>query len=87
MTDYIDPFTAAPRWPDNRACAGKSAEVFFQGRGGRTAAAKAICRTCPALDMCQDWALQQPWSLLFGVWGGLSQTDRKHLDRVGQEAA
>ena len=36
--------------------------------------AKAICRTCPVIERCLQWALEtgEEW----GVWGGLSEGER-----------
>lgn len=41
--------------------------------------AKAICRTCPVIERCLQWALEtgEQW----GVWGGLSEDERRSLKR------
>ncbi|WP_414721288.1 WhiB family transcriptional regulator [Streptomyces ossamyceticus] len=41
--------------------------------------AKAYCRICPAVERCLQWALDtgQEW----GVWGGLSERERRRLRR------
>ena len=43
----------------------------------RIAAAKAICRRCPAINECLEHALRvrEP----YGVWGGLSEDERAYL--------
>jgi WhiB family redox-sensing transcriptional regulator len=69
-------------WSDRAACLTAEPETFFPvGTGGHAvddvAAAKAICRRCPVLDDCRDYALatRQP----FGVWGGLDEEERRAL--------
>lgn len=37
--------------------------------------AKAVCRRCPAMRECGEWAVDN--AVPHGVWGGLSETDRK----------
>jgi WhiB family redox-sensing transcriptional regulator len=58
--------------------------VFFHpdgernpSRSRRTAQAKAVCNSCPVIDMCREFALEtrEP----FGVWGGLGETERRMI--------
>jgi WhiB family transcriptional regulator, redox-sensing transcriptional regulator len=44
-------------------------------RLAREAEAKSICATCPALDACRDYALEN--AEVYGVWGGLGEADRR----------
>jgi WhiB family redox-sensing transcriptional regulator len=41
--------------------------------------AKAMCRRCPSMKPCQAWALEQGEP--DGVWGGLSEGERKSIRR------
>ncbi|HEX7662556.1 MAG TPA: WhiB family transcriptional regulator, partial [Pseudonocardiaceae bacterium] len=43
-------------------------------RARREARAKAICQSCPVLELCRQHALavQEP----YGIWGGLSESER-----------
>lgn len=41
------------------------------------AEAKAVCRACPVIDRCLAWALDT--NQREGVWGGLSETERRDL--------
>ncbi|MFI1530841.1 WhiB family transcriptional regulator [Streptomyces griseus] len=41
--------------------------------------AKAVCRRCPVMDKCLDWALESGQDS--GVWGGLSEDERRSLKR------
>ena len=71
--------TAAPRLPD-AACAGQPTEMFFPDTAADSAAARAICATCPALTRaaCLEAAEARPER--FGVWGGVDfeTRNRKH---------
>lgn len=58
-------------------------ELFFPiGTSGpsllQTAEAKARCHTCPKLESCREHALQTDEE---GVWGGLSQDERRAIRR------
>lgn len=59
---------------------GVDPEVFFPLPHDPGAQAKAICRTCPAVVECGDWAT---WHKVDeGVWGGLSPEQRKARRRT-----
>lgn len=64
------------RWEAEAACRSNDPEIFFPRSGSASAAtqAKKVCRGCPVRAQCLQWALEteQP----FGVWGGLSESER-----------
>jgi WhiB family redox-sensing transcriptional regulator len=69
-------------WQERAACQGSDAKLFFgpekeriRDREVREGAAKRVCASCPVLRECRNHALQTPE--LFGIWGGLSETDRE----------
>ena len=72
-------------WQRAAACRGPIAKVFFPpsapesraAREAREARAKAICRTCVVREDCLAYALEiaEP----HGIWGGLSETERRAL--------
>jgi WhiB family redox-sensing transcriptional regulator len=70
-------------WELQARCRGRDATLFFgpnrfepkRERLAREAAAKEICRGCPVLDACREFALGQ--EEIYGVWGGLGETDRR----------
>lgn len=73
---------ATPPWHMKAACRslGKADEIFFpvksvEDRVGATAA-KQYCDTCPAMYECLKAALD---GNEYGVWGGLTQTERQRL--------
>jgi WhiB family redox-sensing transcriptional regulator len=75
-------------WRDDATCRGMDGELFFPvGNSGayllQIEEAKAVCRRCPVMETCAQWALdtRQP----AGVWGGLSETERaRALKRRGR---
>ncbi|QCB27754.1 WhiB family transcriptional regulator [Corynebacterium endometrii] len=73
-------------WQLHGACRGENSEVFYHpdGERGRARArrenrAKAICAECPVMELCRDHALAvaEP----YGIWGGMSETERTVLLR------
>lgn len=72
-------------WELEAKCKGADAPLFFgpnrfepkRERLAREAAAKAICRSCPALPACREYALSH--GELYGVWGGLGEAERRSL--------
>ena len=72
-------------WQRDAACRGPIAKVFFPpsapesrtAREGRESRAKAICRTCIVREACLAYALEiaEP----HGIWGGLSEIERRAL--------
>jgi WhiB family redox-sensing transcriptional regulator len=67
-------------WWTRAACRGKDADQWFPEKGGGTRAAKRICGTCPVQAECLADALERDER--FGVWGGLSERERRRLKRV-----
>lgn len=58
-------------------------ETFFPKReaGGQCGPAKSICRGCPVREVCLVEGLRQP----SGVWGGLSEKERREAYRMVRE--
>ena len=52
---------------------------FFPERGASTRKAKSICRACTVQDDCLEFAIDQ--SEKFGIWGGLSERERRRIKR------
>ena len=66
-------------WYEKAACLDKDADCFFPEKGGSTRAAKRICQTCSVQAECLDYALENDER--FGIWGGLSERERRRLKR------
>ena len=73
-----------PDWRASAACLDEDPDLFFPiGYTGpaiaQTANAKAVCRTCPVIADCLEWALDTRQD--FGIVGGLSEGERRSLKR------
>ena len=76
-------------WRDKSACLDEDPELFFAiGTTGpalrQIEEAKSVCRGCDVVDTCLRWAIasrQEP-----GVWGGLSEDERRALNRRNARA-
>lgn len=77
----------ATEWVDRAACAGMDPSLFFPERGGteNCRAAKAVCAGCEVRFECLDYAMAQ--RITDGVWGGLSERQRRALRRTRRAAA
>lgn len=67
-------------WADRGLCVGKPIEWFFPERGESLREAKALCRVCPVRHQCQEHAIRH--SERFGVWGGLSERERRRFRKA-----
>lgn len=67
-------------WQDYGACAQTSPEEFFPEKGQTTREAKRICGACIVRAECLEYALANDEP--FGVWGGLSERERRRLKRI-----
>ena len=73
-------------WRDQAACIEYAHSVeFFPARGESTRDAKAVCSTCPVRPQCLEYALQ--WDHLCGVWGGMSERERRQVRRRNRTRA
>ncbi|HEX7322905.1 MAG TPA: WhiB family transcriptional regulator [Mycobacterium sp.] len=67
------------QWQDRALCAQTDPEAFFPEKGGSTREAKKICQRCPVRTECLEYALAHDER--FGIWGGLSERERRRLKR------
>jgi WhiB family redox-sensing transcriptional regulator len=70
---------AADQWQDQALCAQTDPEAFFPEKGGSTREAKKICLGCEVRSECLEYALAHDER--FGIWGGLSERERRRLKR------
>jgi WhiB family transcriptional regulator, redox-sensing transcriptional regulator len=75
----VDPATAEDQWQERALCAQTDPEAFFPEKGGSTREAKRICLGCEVRDACLEYALAHDER--FGIWGGLSERERRRLKR------
>jgi len=66
-------------WQGKGNCLGVDPDLFFPERGTSTAAPKAVCAGCVVRDECLEYALVNGEK--FGVWGGLSERERRRIRR------
>jgi WhiB family transcriptional regulator, redox-sensing transcriptional regulator len=70
------------RWQHQAACQGTpDPDLFFPGKGEGDEAAKQVCAACPVTGECLEFALatMPHASMDFGVYGGLTPTERARL--------
>ncbi len=70
----------APEWQEQALCAQTDPEAFFPEKGGSTREAKRICSRCEVKADCLEYALSKDER--FGIWGGLSERERRKLKRL-----
>jgi WhiB family transcriptional regulator, redox-sensing transcriptional regulator len=79
-----EPIADAWDWQSNGLCRGIDSSMFFHpdGERGRARArreirAKEVCRRCPVIAQCRAHALTIGET--YGIWGGLSESERELL--------
>ena len=66
-------------WQDLANCRGANPDLFFPERGASTRTAKKICGECAVQEDCLEFAIVS--SEKFGIWGGLSERERRKIRR------
>ena len=66
-------------WQERSLCAQTDPEAFFPEKGGSTREAKRVCLSCDVRQECLEYALAHDER--FGIWGGLSERERRRLKR------
>ncbi len=72
-------------WREDAACRTADTALFFPDSEDQAGPAVAVCAVCPVREECLEFALATRQD--DGVWGGMTETDRKRLRRRRQEAA
>lgn len=68
-------------WATFAACKEAGDVTFFPQTKAEARAALAVCAICPVRDECLDHAIET--NERFGVWGGLTEKERRALVRFG----
>jgi WhiB family redox-sensing transcriptional regulator len=76
---FADLLGGTEEWQERALCAQTDPEAFFPEKGGTTGDAKRICRRCEVRGECLEYALAG--NVKFGIWGGLTERERKRLKR------
>jgi Transcription factor WhiB len=87
MTNYTGSTpdtTRATDWRDSAACRKEDPGLFFpKGEGDNwqlaVDEARAVCRRCPSVDLCLQWALEK--RIDDGIFGGTTALERRNLLR------
>ena len=66
-------------WQERALCAQTDPEAFFPEKGGSTREAKKVCLSCEVRGECLEYALSNDER--FGIWGGLSERERRKLKK------
>ena len=67
-------------WAPDARCLQADPDTFFPEKGGSTREAKRICQQCGVRSECLAYALENDER--FGIWGGLSERERRKLKRM-----
>lgn len=81
MSQLLDllAFPDTPTWQRQANCMGVDPDLFFPERGSSTYEAKEVCRGCVVREDCLEYAIVN--SEKFGIWGGLSERERRRVRR------
>jgi WhiB family redox-sensing transcriptional regulator len=71
--------TPPDHWQDRAACFGIDPDVFFPISEEEAGPALTYCRICRIREECLAWALKN--GERYGVWGGLTEQQRRRLQR------
>ncbi|MQA79469.1 MAG: WhiB family transcriptional regulator [Streptosporangiales bacterium] len=71
-------------WAGSAACKGGDPDKLFV-RGAEQNHAKRICRHCPVRAECLAYALD--YEMEYGVWGGMTERERRSLLRQRTEVS
>ena len=74
---YDEPIEAD--WHLYANCLGINPDLFFPERGESTREAKTVCQSCSVREHCLESALRNTEK--FGIWGGLSERERRRIRR------
>ena len=84
FADRANGDTDGRSWQDEANCLGVDPDLFFPERGASTREAKEVCRGCVVRLDCLEYALVNGEK--FGIWGGLSERERRRLRRQRAQA-
>jgi len=76
----IDGTAELAGWKSRANCMGVDPDLFFPERGMSTREAKEVCRGCVVREDCLEYALANGEK--FGIWGGLSERERRRIRRA-----
>lgn len=72
-------------WRSQAVCAQSDPDLWFSPGAVEHREAKKICRECPVRRQCLAYAMEAPVD--HGVWGGLTERERRRRRRLGLPAS
>ncbi|APT83868.1 WhiB family transcriptional regulator [Corynebacterium aquilae] len=81
-TTTVEPAKTRGDWVTQAKCRDGDPDALFV-RGAAQRRAAQICRRCPVVDLCRADALDN--KVEFGVWGGLTERQRRALLRANPD--
>jgi len=73
---------ASPGWMAAGLCRQRDPELFYPATGHSSRDARAVCARCPVRAQCLAYAIEHRER--YGVWGGMSERQRRHLREKGR---
>lgn len=74
------PFDDSPTaWMGLGNCRKYPPAMFFPSDGVGVDRARAICKNCPVIETCLEYALAE--HIEHGVWGGCSERERRRIQK------
>jgi WhiB family redox-sensing transcriptional regulator len=72
-------------WKEKAACRNLDTSLFFPDSEADAGPAKEVCAGCPVREQCLQFALDTRQR--DGVWGGMTETERRRIRRRPAAAA
>ncbi|HEY7106307.1 MAG TPA: WhiB family transcriptional regulator [Acidimicrobiia bacterium] len=84
--NFLTGSTSTPQhWRQYARCLGSDPEIFHPHADDPAERAKAICAICPVREPCLEYAITAREKQ--GVWGGLTEKERRRLIRQRRRSA
>ena len=72
-------------WHHKALCAQTYPEAFFPEKGSSPRDATRVCAQCEVREQCLKWAIDHDER--FGIWGGMSERERRRYRKEHREEA
>lgn len=72
---------ASPKWMADAECKQSDPELFYPDTGHSSRDGRAVCARCPVEAECLAYAIEHHER--YGVWGGMSERQRRHMREIG----
>lgn len=69
-----------PEWMADALCAQVDNELFFPEKGASSREARKVCSSCLVRKECLEFSVNT--GQRFGVWGGISERERRKMKRI-----